>query len=64
MCHILTDPSDTVQRMAYKLLRETAVKYTEYLVLEAGVDSDVEASKELATPAERKHSTWVIFVEG
>ena len=47
MCHILTDPSDTVQRMAYKMLRESAAKYTEHLVLEAGVDSDAELKLEL-----------------
>ncbi|KAJ3553232.1 hypothetical protein NM688_g3725 [Phlebia brevispora] len=47
MCHILTDPSDTVQRMAYKMLRESAAKYTEHLVLEAAVDSDAELKLEL-----------------
>lgn len=47
MCHIITDPSDTVQRMAYKMLKESAVKYTEYLVLEAGVDSEAEVKLEL-----------------
>ena len=47
MCHIITDPSDTVQRMAYKMLKESAAKYTEYLVLEAGVDSEAEIKLEL-----------------
>ena len=47
MCHILTDPSDVVQRMAYKMLRESAAKYTEHLVLEAAVDSEAEVKLEL-----------------
>lgn len=47
MCHILTDPSDVVQRMAYKMLRESAAKYTEHLVLEAAVDSEEEVKLEL-----------------
>ncbi|KAF7796133.1 hypothetical protein EIP86_007306 [Pleurotus ostreatoroseus] len=47
MCHILTDPSDIVQKMAYKMLRESAAKYTEHLVLEAAVDSEAEVKLDL-----------------
>ncbi|KAH9959432.1 hypothetical protein BC827DRAFT_504162 [Russula dissimulans] len=40
MSHLLFDPSTSVQQMAYKLLREAARKRTEYLVIEAGVDTE------------------------
>lgn len=47
MCHVINDPSDNVQRMAYKMLCASATKYTEHLVLEAAVDSDAELKLEL-----------------
>lgn len=40
MCHLLTDPSVDVQKMTFQLLQQAARKRTEYLVIEAGVDSD------------------------
>lgn len=40
MCHLVTDASEEVPRMAYKMLREAAKKRTEYLVVEASIDSD------------------------
>jgi E3 ubiquitin-protein ligase listerin len=40
MSHLLFDPSTNVQKMAYELLREASHKRTEYLVIEAGVDTE------------------------
>ncbi|KAI9462830.1 hypothetical protein BJY52DRAFT_1203094 [Lactarius psammicola] len=40
MSHLLFDPSTSVQKMAYELLREAAHKRTEHLVIEAGVDTE------------------------
>ena len=40
MSHLLLDPSASVQKMAYELLREAAYKRTEHLVIEAGVDTE------------------------
>jgi hypothetical protein len=40
MSHLLLDPSASVQKMAYDLLREAAHKRTEHLVIEAGVDTE------------------------
>ncbi|KAI0777188.1 hypothetical protein BD413DRAFT_171550 [Trametes elegans] len=40
MCHLVTDGSANVQRMAYQLLHEAAKKYTEELVIEAAVDTE------------------------
>lgn len=40
MCHLVTDSSVEVQKMAYQLLREAAFKRTENIVIEAGVDAD------------------------
>lgn len=40
MCHLVSDPSNDVQKMAYQLLREAAKKHTEYVVVEAAVDSE------------------------
>jgi hypothetical protein len=40
MLHLLLDPSASVQKMAYDLLREAAHKRTEHLVIEAGVDTE------------------------
>ncbi|KAH9988778.1 hypothetical protein BJV74DRAFT_459602 [Russula compacta] len=40
MSYLLFDPSTRVQQMAYELLRGAADKYTEHLVIEAGVDTD------------------------
>lgn len=50
MCHLITDPSKDVQKMAYQLLHAASRKRTEYLVIEAGVDS--EAAFEARLPAE------------
>lgn len=40
MSHLLFDPSASVQKMAYEMLREAAHKRTEHLVIEAGVDTE------------------------
>lgn len=47
MCHLLTDASDNVPKMSYKILQTSAAKYTEHLVLEAGVESDSTVPLEL-----------------
>lgn len=47
MCHLLLDSSTIVQKMAYSLLQQAAKKRTEYLVVEAGVDTSGEAKFEL-----------------
>ena len=49
MCHLVTDTSESVPQMAYKLLREAAHKRTEYLVVEASVDSDDTIPLDLPT---------------
>ncbi|KAI9062239.1 hypothetical protein FKP32DRAFT_1593812 [Trametes sanguinea] len=50
MCHLVTDGSVNVQRMAYQLLQEAAKKYTEHLVIEAAVD--VEGTMQVELPLE------------
>lgn len=40
MCHLIEDPSPSVQKMAYQLLQAAAKKRTEYFVIEAGVDTE------------------------
>ncbi|KAI0371298.1 hypothetical protein BV20DRAFT_1035310 [Pilatotrama ljubarskyi] len=50
MCHLVTDGSVNVQRMAYQLLHEAAKKYTEELVIEAAVDT--EGSMKIELPLE------------
>ena len=50
MCHLVTDGSANVQRMAYQLLHEAAKKYTENLVIEAAVD--VEGTMKIELPVE------------
>ena len=50
MCHLVTDGSVNVQRMAYQLLHEAAKKYTEHLVIEAAVD--VEGTMKIELPIE------------
>lgn len=47
MCHLVTDGSSSVQRMAYQLLHEAAKKYTETLVIEAAVDTEGTTTAEL-----------------
>ncbi|EIW55564.1 ubiquitin-protein ligase RKR1 [Trametes versicolor FP-101664 SS1] len=47
MCHLVTDGSSSVQRMAYQLLHEAAKKYTETLVIEAAVDTEGAMTAEL-----------------
>ncbi|EJF63887.1 hypothetical protein DICSQDRAFT_145362 [Dichomitus squalens LYAD-421 SS1] len=49
MCHLVTDGSIDVQRMAYQLLQEAAKKYTEELVIEAAVDTEDAVKPELPT---------------
>lgn len=43
MCHLVTDHSIEVQKLSYGILRSGAQKRTEYLVVEAGVDSESTA---------------------
>lgn len=45
MCHLVADHSIEVQKMSYSILHTAAQKRTEYLVIEAGVET------EAATPA-------------
>lgn len=47
MAHLVRDPSPELAKMAYGLLQDAAAKRTEYLVVEAGVDSSEEANFEL-----------------
>ncbi len=47
MCHLVTDPSVVVQKMAYHMLHEAAAKRTEYIVVEAAMDSEVSSTPEL-----------------
>ncbi|KAF9255353.1 hypothetical protein L218DRAFT_1008664 [Marasmius fiardii PR-910] len=47
MCHLLSDPSVDVQKMAYKLLQQVAKKRTEHLVVEAGMDTEDKFKAEL-----------------
>ncbi len=47
MCHLVTDGSSSVQRMACQLLHEAAKKYTETLVIEAAVDTEGTTTAEL-----------------
>lgn len=50
MCHLIEDPSPTVQKMAYQLLKAAAQKRTEHFVIEAGVDT--EATIQATLPPE------------
>ena len=43
MCHLLTDPSASVQGMAYQLLQQAAKKRAEYVAIEAAVNPDASA---------------------
>lgn len=47
MCHLITDPSKDVQKMAYQLLQVASKKRTEYLVIEAAVDSEADFEAKL-----------------
>lgn len=49
MCHLLADSSVEVQKMIYPFLHEAAKKRTEYLVIEAGVDTDDAVEAQLPT---------------
>ena len=40
MCHLVTDASEAVPQMAYKMLREAAHKRTEHLVVEASIEAE------------------------
>ena len=48
MVHLLSDPSSTVLKVSYDLLREAAKKRTEHLVIEAGVDLESSVKIELS----------------
>jgi E3 ubiquitin-protein ligase listerin len=39
MCHLLTDSSPEVQKMTHQFLQEAAKKRTEWVVIEAAVDT-------------------------
>lgn len=47
MCHLVVDSSPDVQTMAYAMLRQAAGKRTEYVVVEAAVDTEAEFKAEL-----------------
>jgi len=47
MCHNIADSSIDVQKMAYHFLHEAARKYTEHMVIEAAVDSEIMMKPEL-----------------
>ena len=47
MCHLIQDPSPTVQKKAYQLLQAAAKKRTEYFVVEAAVDTEGVVKAEL-----------------
>ncbi|TFK49320.1 hypothetical protein OE88DRAFT_1713557 [Heliocybe sulcata] len=47
MCRILLGTSTEAQKMAYQLLQESTQKYTENLVIEAGVDTEATVKCEL-----------------
>lgn len=49
MCHLVEDPSPTVQKMAYQLLKAAAKKRTEHFVIEAGVDTEDNVQPTLPT---------------
>ncbi|KAF8056637.1 hypothetical protein FPV67DRAFT_646018 [Lyophyllum atratum] len=53
MSHLVMDSSVDVQKMAYQFLETAAKKRTEYLVIEAGVDS--EATVDASIPSELLH---------
>ncbi|KAG6844999.1 hypothetical protein H0H87_001771 [Tephrocybe sp. NHM501043] len=57
MCHLVTDPSVEVQKMAYRFLAIAARKRTEFLVIEAGVDTegvvDIRISEDLLNILQR-----------
>ena len=46
-CHLIQDPSPTVQKKAYQLLQAAAKKRTEYFVIEAAVDTEGVVKAEL-----------------
>ncbi|KAG6865555.1 hypothetical protein C0991_001559 [Blastosporella zonata] len=48
MCHLVTDSSVEVQKMAYRFLVIAAKKRTEFLVIEAGVDSEGAVNMDLS----------------
>lgn len=47
MAHLLLDPSPEVAKMSYILLQDATRKWTEYLVIEAGVDTSETTRYEL-----------------
>ena len=49
MCHLMTDRSVDVQKMSHQLLQQAAIRRTEHLVVEAGVDTDNTTAIELPT---------------
>ncbi|EPQ53690.1 hypothetical protein GLOTRDRAFT_117039 [Gloeophyllum trabeum ATCC 11539] len=47
MCRLIVNTSSETQKMAYHLLQESSRKYTENLVIEAGVDTEANVKCEL-----------------
>jgi E3 ubiquitin-protein ligase listerin len=47
MCHLLSDSTPQVQIMAYQFLQRATRRRTEYLVIEAGVDTESAVKVEL-----------------
>lgn len=47
LIHLLSDPSTSVQKISYGILREAAKRYTEHLIIEAGVDLEEQVKCEL-----------------
>ena len=45
MAHLILDPSIDVAKMSYSLLFRAAQRWTEHLVVEAGVDTSSETAK-------------------
>lgn len=50
MCHLLLDPSDNNRKLSYQLLKQASARYTESLVVEAGVDT--QSSTTIQLPSE------------
>ncbi|KZS97217.1 hypothetical protein SISNIDRAFT_482151 [Sistotremastrum niveocremeum HHB9708] len=50
MCHLLLDPSDNNRKLSYQLLKQASARYTESLVVEAGVDT--QSSTKIQLPSE------------
>ena len=62
MSHLLLDTSPEVQKLAYPMLQNAAQKRTEYLVIEAGVDTSEDTRFEL--PDELLHVVQASMEDG